>query len=110
MERIIGEFAIFHHHFSFFVAAMLLFGCAFVLAKRLIDWALDKRRVQLLSFLCGTWLFLNLFFFILIIGNEEAKAVVFLPYLLQVIGIFGFVLLIANGFKFLYKRLFDKKA
>jgi hypothetical protein len=110
MGILLTEWIVFHHHFLFLIAGLLLLGCAFILAKRLIDWALQKRRGYFLSFVVGSLLFLNIFFIILIIGNEEAQAIYFFPYLLQVISIYGFVLAVFLGLKSLYQWVLYKKA
>ncbi len=110
MDDFFTNWIVFHHHYIFLIAGLLFLGCAFVLANRLIKWGMKTGSGYLLSFVLGSLFFLNLFFFILVIGNEEAQAIIFLPYLLQIIGVYGFLLITVKGFKSLYKRLINKKA
>lgn len=110
MGTIFTEWIVFHYHYLFLVAGLLLLGCTFILVRRFIDWAVEKGRVYFFSYIVGSLLFLNLFFFILIIGNEEAQAHHFLPYLLQIIGLYGLLLITGLGIKSLYQYVVSKKA
>lgn len=110
MESLFTDIVVFHYHYVFLLAGLLLLYCAFVLAKRLVDWGLAKGRGYFLSYLLGSLIFLNLFFFILVIGNEEAQAITFLPYLLQLIGLYGFLMMVTLGVKTIINRLISKKA
>lgn len=107
MERFFSELIIFHYDFLFIIAGLLLLLCMFILARRLIEWG--KERDYFLAFIVGSSFFLNLFFFILVIGKKEGHAVIFLPYLLQIIGIYGLLLLLGLGCKFVFKRIVRKR-
>lgn len=108
MDRFFSGLIIFHYDILFIIAGLLLLLCKFILARRLIEWG--KERDYLLAFIVGSIFFLNLFFFILIIGQKEGHAIIFLPYLLQIIGIYGLLLLSVSGFKFLLKRIVSRRA
>lgn len=108
MDRFFSELIFFHYDFLFIMAGLLLLLCIFILAKRLIEWG--KEKEYLLGYFVGSIIFLNFFFFILIIGRKEMQAVIFLPYLLQIIGIYGILLIISLVCKYLFRRFISKKA
>lgn len=105
----ITEWITFNYHYLFIVAAIIIFSCIYFLAKRIVLLCVNRGNEHLLSFIVGSLLFLNLFFFILMVGNQEAQAITFIPYLLQILGLFGLLLIFVHGIKYAYRRLASKK-
>ena len=109
-SRILTEIIIFEHHYIYLFIALLFIGCIYFFSRRFIFWGIAKGLGYLLSFVVGTLIFMNLFFVVLVIFNQEERVGQLLPYLLQAIGLFGFAIAVGNSFRYLFRKFTEKKA
>lgn len=80
-----------------------------MMSKKLIIWGTNKGMDSFLSYVLAGLLFLNLFLLIFIMYEETTIRGV-LAYFLQIIGLFGVLLIIGTIMKSLIKKLISKKA
>lgn len=104
-----SDIIILQYHYFYLLIALLLFSCIYMLAKRIIVWGMDRGLGFLLSYVFGGLLFLNLFYLVMIIRNQNVIAEEMLRYLLQIIGLYGFLLIIAHGIKFIFKKFLGRR-
>ena len=105
-----AEIIIFEQHYIYIVIALLLIGCIYFFSKRFVLWGIAKGLGNMLSFAVGSLLFINIYFVFLVIFNQEARLGHLLPYLLQAVGLFGFILAVRNSFKYFFRKFSEKKA
>lgn len=105
-----AEIIIFEQHYIYIVIALLLIGCIYFFSKKFVLWGMAKGLGYMLSYVVGSLLFINIYFIFLVFFNQEARLGHLLPYLLQTVGLFGFILAVGNSFKYLFKKLSEKKA
>lgn len=105
----LSDIIILQYHYFYLLAALLLFSFIYMLAKRFIIWGIDKGLRFLLSYVFGGLIFLNLFYLVMITRNQNVIAEEMLRYLLQIIGLYGFLLIMVHGVKFIFKKFGERR-
>ncbi len=72
---------------------------SYIVLHPLIHFFVMTQSSKMLSYVCSSLLILVLFLTIIWLGNERSDDPVLFKMVLQTIGLFGFALIVINGFK-----------
>ncbi|WP_405100624.1 hypothetical protein [Oceanobacillus sp. FSL H7-0719] len=108
-KELSAKILLFEYNEITFIVAIIFFGLIYMMSKKLIIWGTNKGMDSFLSYVLAGLLFLNLFLLIFIMYEVTTIRGV-LAYFLQIIGLFGVLLVIGTIMKSFIKKLISKKA